>query len=518
MRQTTSEPSPQPRALVVYESMFGNTKEIAESIACGLGAAFAVELREVSASTPSTQGVDLLVVGGPVHAFSMSRPATRADARKLAESKERALVSTETGVREWLDTLESDGANTAAAAFDTVVRVGRFTVGSAARAEAKALRRHGFVPIADPEHFLVEDTMGPLKPGERERAVAWGRELTRRYGSRGAMHASSSALPPWQARVLIALTVFGALSAIGGGAELLVFPTGNAVLPPLSILQHTPFRSFAVPGLVLVLLGLVQLASAVSTLRRARWLLELAMIAGGSMTVWIVAEAAMLRELQWLHAVYLVQGALTLGLAAYVAVRAGAPRHRWLIVVTLGEALGFLAPMTVGILTERAGIAGGAQLALLSIAGLVEGLGLGLAQASAFPVPVPRAPFVALSALGAGLAWVAFLSVPLLLDAPTLGVGGLVLAVLCGTLGLTALLGAQALALRRSVVRVRPFVIASALAWVLALPLSFAVGPFVDERTPPVAQLALWSMGGVAMAFVMAMVTWQGARRCAALG
>jgi hypothetical protein len=46
----------------------------------------------------------------------------------------------------------------------------------------------------------------------------------------------------------------------------------------------------------------------------------------------------------------------------------------------------------------------------------------------------------------------------------------------------------------------------------VALPFSFSPGPFVDETTPFGPQLALWTLGGVLMAVVMALITWLGVR------
>ena len=321
MSDTSPSPGTRPRALVVYESMFGNTRDIAESIATGLAPAFEVDVREVSVAEPAVGDVDLLVVGGPVHAFSLSRPATRADALRQAEKEHKALVSTGEGMREWLGRLEDNGRGTAAAAFDTVVRVGRFTLGSAARAETRALRARGFREIAAPEHFQVEDTTGPLKAGERDRATAWAQELARRFAS-GASSQAPAPVERWRGRLLMALTGFGGITALGGGLGLLTLPPGSAAVPPLSALQHTPFTSFLIPGLLLMGLGGVQLAGALSLWRRAPWALALTVVAGGGMVVWIVVQAALLRELNWLHVLYFSQGAATLGLAAPAAWRA----------------------------------------------------------------------------------------------------------------------------------------------------------------------------------------------------
>ena len=158
------------RALVVYESMWGNTRTVAEAVAEGLGGARAVEVRE--ASVAELDGLDLLVVGGPTHAFSMSRPSTRHDALGRG-----ATTGTEDrGIREWLADLP-EHIEVPVATFDTRVTTVRNLPGSAAKGAAKELRRHHHGHVVDRRSFYVGDTGGPLADGEVERAVAWGREL-----------------------------------------------------------------------------------------------------------------------------------------------------------------------------------------------------------------------------------------------------------------------------------------------------------------------------------------------------
>ena len=163
------------RALVVYESMFGNTRTIAEAISDGLAAHLDVSAVEVSAA-PTTIGddVDLLVVGGPTHAFSLSRASTRLDA---GEKSGQQLVSSGSGLREWLDQLHVDAP--VAAAFDTKVRKPRLP-GSAARAAAKRLRHLGLTLTAPATTFYVDGMTGPLLDGERARAQAWVEQLAAR--------------------------------------------------------------------------------------------------------------------------------------------------------------------------------------------------------------------------------------------------------------------------------------------------------------------------------------------------
>jgi hypothetical protein len=100
-------------ALVVYESMFGNTESIAE----GLSLHISVATVEVGvASTAVDHEVALLVVGGPTHAFGMSRSGTRLSASNQAQ---HGVVSARIGLREWLAAIERGSTAVAAATFNT---------------------------------------------------------------------------------------------------------------------------------------------------------------------------------------------------------------------------------------------------------------------------------------------------------------------------------------------------------------------------------------------------------------
>jgi Flavodoxin domain len=163
------------RALVVYESMFGNTRTIAEAIAEGLaaGGGGEVEAVEVGDAPSDIDGIDLVVVGGPTHAFSMSRAGTRESALKETD---QPLVSSGAGIREWLDRLGRTGAGGCGATFDTKVAKPRLP-GSAAAAAEKRLRRLGLRIVTPAETFLVDGMTGPLIEGEPERARRWGMQL-----------------------------------------------------------------------------------------------------------------------------------------------------------------------------------------------------------------------------------------------------------------------------------------------------------------------------------------------------
>jgi hypothetical protein len=161
--------------VVVYESMFGNTKTIAEAIAEGLRGAGQVALGSVDDLSPD-QAADarLLVVGGPTHGHGMARAnAHQTLAKDGSYAKYGAVLAGEESLRGWLERLPGRAA---AAAFDTRYAKPRWLTGSAATKIAQRLRRQGYTVVGT-ESFFVQTAGGPLADGERERAVAWGRAL-----------------------------------------------------------------------------------------------------------------------------------------------------------------------------------------------------------------------------------------------------------------------------------------------------------------------------------------------------
>ena len=181
--ETSVGPVARPHALVVYESMFGNTEAVARAI--GEGLAEHVETTVVAtAGAPSVPpALDLLVVGGPTHAFSMSRPKTRQDAAGI-------------GVREWVAEGGPLRRDLMVAVFDTKIRRPRLP-GSAARALRRRLRRAGARSVVGTANFFVTGTSGPLAEGELERARRWGGQLATSPGlSTADAHAAGGAVRP----------------------------------------------------------------------------------------------------------------------------------------------------------------------------------------------------------------------------------------------------------------------------------------------------------------------------------
>lgn len=165
-----------PSALVVYESLFDNTAQVAQAITRGLREA-GFEAHSVPVTSLASTGpvqVDLLLLGAPTHAFSLSRPGSRADAVRQGAPPDRVKI----GAREWISSIGPDRFGTSlAAVFDTrVAKVRRLPLAAGVTA-ARLLHRRGFRLLRKPVAFLVDGTRGPLVPGEEERAERWGRML-----------------------------------------------------------------------------------------------------------------------------------------------------------------------------------------------------------------------------------------------------------------------------------------------------------------------------------------------------
>jgi len=167
------------RAVVIYESMYGNTHLIAEAIGTGLREHADVVVVPVQGATAAVAaGADLVVVGGPTHAHGMSRESTRKGAVAAAAKPESPLTmdpdAPGPGLREWLDDVGPFAAD--GAAFDTRFDAPAALTGRASKGIARKLRHLGAHLVADPESFLV--TKGDqLEPHEEERARAWGAQL-----------------------------------------------------------------------------------------------------------------------------------------------------------------------------------------------------------------------------------------------------------------------------------------------------------------------------------------------------
>src|SRR5690348_3846381 len=89
-------------------------------------------------------------------------------------------------------------------------------------------------------------------------------------------------------RLVVGLAMFSAVTAIAGGLELVIWRNGNRY-QSLKLLEHTPFATFLLPGLMLAfIVGGTSLASAILAVRRSRVAADVTTLAGGGLSVWIL--------------------------------------------------------------------------------------------------------------------------------------------------------------------------------------------------------------------------------------
>jgi hypothetical protein len=162
---------------VVYESLYGNTRIVAEGVAEGLRERHEVEITPVKRADADLVGdSDVIVVGGPTQFHGLPTSWSR-DIGAQAAANPRSGVEVEpdalgVGLREWLGNL-SPGCDRAAAAFDTSFAGPAVITGRAGSGIAHRLRKRGYKVITEPRSFLVSQK-NALLPGETTRARVWG--------------------------------------------------------------------------------------------------------------------------------------------------------------------------------------------------------------------------------------------------------------------------------------------------------------------------------------------------------
>jgi hypothetical protein len=175
------------RVAIVYESIFGNTREVAESVADGIRAAAPeaeVTCTAVPFADPELAEADLLVLGAPTHALGLPSERTRrmwlrredVESGRGREGHPLEPGAAGPALRDWLDAVPRR-THGRAAAFDT--RLDKRLAGGAAPRLTRRLSRHGYEVVGGPVGFVVGDMEGPLRSGELDRAERWGAGLVR---------------------------------------------------------------------------------------------------------------------------------------------------------------------------------------------------------------------------------------------------------------------------------------------------------------------------------------------------
>ena len=159
------------KAIIVYESHWGNTAAIARAIAEGIGPE-ARALSTAEATGEVIAGADLIVAGAPLLGFSLPTEMMLKGMAANAGKDPTPPDLSHPAMRTWLDALPKGSGRVAA--FETRIW---WSPGSASKAILKRLEGLGYRPAARPERFIVTGKYGPLRDGELERAKAWGAGL-----------------------------------------------------------------------------------------------------------------------------------------------------------------------------------------------------------------------------------------------------------------------------------------------------------------------------------------------------
>ena len=164
------------KALVIYDSQYGNTAQIAQAIADGLKSAatdtIEVDLRKIDDARPEQlSGLDVLVVGSPTQRFS----TTSAMRDFLKDIPKKALAGVTVAgfdTRLTEEELHAHGA-----------MLGKLVdwFGYAAPRISEGLEKKGGRVAVPPEGFYVGGTEGPLLEGELERAAEWARQILAKH-------------------------------------------------------------------------------------------------------------------------------------------------------------------------------------------------------------------------------------------------------------------------------------------------------------------------------------------------
>lgn len=151
--------NPTMKAHILYDSAYGNTRQIAEAIAAGLKALHAKAVPVTDFNPESLSAGDLLIVGSPINGWQPTRKIT--DVLKALKGQRL------NGIK--------------AAAFDTRVKL--FIHGDAAKKMTALLKKGGALIISKPMPFYVEGSQGPPKSGETQKAAAWAQVILESIGN-----------------------------------------------------------------------------------------------------------------------------------------------------------------------------------------------------------------------------------------------------------------------------------------------------------------------------------------------
>ena len=154
------------KALVVYDSVFGNTERIARAIGNALGRPEDVETLSVGNVRPEQlTGLKLLIVGSPTRGFRPT-PATSNFLKGVPKNGLKGVKVAAFDTRLTVEAIKSS-------VFILRILVNIF--GYAAKPIADRIEKKGGELVVPPEGFFVQGSEGPLIEGELERAAGWAK-------------------------------------------------------------------------------------------------------------------------------------------------------------------------------------------------------------------------------------------------------------------------------------------------------------------------------------------------------
>ncbi|MDP1823728.1 MAG: flavodoxin domain-containing protein [Archangium sp.] len=290
------------RVLVAYGSKRGGTEGLARAVGEGLvDAGHSVDVLSAE-KVDSLERYDGVVVGGALYAWFWQRDARRFVKRHLEALQQLPVWFFSSGP------LDDSAKQRELPPPGSVARLARL-VGAQQHKTFGGRMLPGVQPIA-----LARGDFRDL-PATR----AWGQGVGEQLHAMPARErVPVPRAMPLVHRLVFWLCLFTGITAIAGGAALISGVNGVDG-PPLAMLEHSPFETFLVPGLLLlVVVGMGNLAAATLEARRIAHSELAVSVAGAAVTVWIVTQLVMIRTFSWLQVLYFGVGVVTFGAALWL--------------------------------------------------------------------------------------------------------------------------------------------------------------------------------------------------------
>lgn len=281
------------RVLVTFGSKRGGTAEIAVAIAAVMRERGLVADCAAASSVGDLSPYDAVIVGGALYARRWYGSARRFVTRNLRDLRERAVWMFSSGP---LDASHAD--------LPPVPRVRALMARVGARGHATFGGRltpnaTGFAAAA-----MAKTRSGDWRDWDKIRA--WAGEVAQEIIAAQPIRIPVERPRRW---LLAALCLLVGTTAIAGGLTLVARPDGSLVQLPHTLLEHSPFTSFLIPGLVLLLvIGCGNAIAGTLAIRDSTRANTLGFAGGAALLVWIVTQAILLRTVEGLQVAYALAG------------------------------------------------------------------------------------------------------------------------------------------------------------------------------------------------------------------